>query len=230
MLVWRTRALPCGMLKARCSGSSTSTSRCKTRVSRHGIHAFEAMTALKTIAVLALALMLASVTWAQLPAPNPLVVPPLPPGPPAQLPAPVSTAIAPIPIPVPSLPAAASTPGARLFNCSCWGPGQPTHWLGQVTAASYLSASQSASGACTSYTQGKVPSTGTAGGIGAARFFGSLPAAQENAGAANGVGFPGQAQNSTASSSGADAARSFGAPATGVGLAGAQVCSNCVCD
>jgi len=50
--------------------------------------------ALKTISVLALALMLASVTFAQLPATNPLVVPPLPPSPPAQLPAPVSTAIA----------------------------------------------------------------------------------------------------------------------------------------
>ena len=41
MSVWRTRAWPCGMLKARCSGSSISTSRCKTRVSRHGIRAFE---------------------------------------------------------------------------------------------------------------------------------------------------------------------------------------------
>ena len=190
------------------------------------------MTAIKTIALIALALMLASVcvVRAQLPATNPLVVPPLPPSPPAQLAAPVSTAIAPSPLAVPSLPAAFSTPGARLFNCSCSGPGQPTHWMGQVTAASYLSASQSASGACTSYTQGKVPSNGTAGGIGAARFFGSLPAAQENAGAANGVGFPGQPQNSTASTSGADAARSFGAPSTGIGLAGAQVCSNCVCD
>ena len=128
------------------------------------------MTAIKTIALLALALMLASVcvVRAQLPATNPLVVPPLPPSPPAQLAAPVSTAIAPSPLAVPSLPAAYSTPGARLFNCSCSGPGQPTHWMGQVTAASYLSASQSASGACTSYTQGKVPSNGTAGGIGAA--------------------------------------------------------------
>ena len=98
------------------------------------------MTAIKTIALLALALMLASVcvVRAQLPATNPLVVPPLPPSPPAQLAAPVSTAIAPSPLAVPSLPAAYSTPGARLFNCSCSGPGQPTHWMGQVTAASYL--------------------------------------------------------------------------------------------
>ncbi|HMD03905.1 MAG TPA: hypothetical protein VKG68_01445, partial [Candidatus Binatus sp.] len=96
------------------------------------------MTAIKTIALIALALMLASVcvVRAQLPATNPLVVPPLPPSPPAQLAAPVSTAIAPSPLAVPSLPAAYSTPGARLFNCSCSGPGQPTHWMGQVTAAS----------------------------------------------------------------------------------------------
>ena len=127
------------------------------------------MTTIKTIALLALALMLASVcvVRAQLPATNPLVVPPLPPSPPAQLAAPVSTAIAASPLAVPSLPAAYSTPGARLFNCSCSGPGQPTHWMGQVTAAGYLSASQSASGACASYTEGKVPSNGTAGGIGA---------------------------------------------------------------
>ena len=42
-----------------------------------------------------------------------------------------------------------------MFNCSCSGPGQPTHWMGQVTAAGYLSASQSASGACVSYNQRK---------------------------------------------------------------------------
>lgn len=184
------------------------------------------------IALLALALMLGSVcvVRAQLPAPNPLVVPPLPPSPPAQLAAPVSTAIAPIPIAMPSLPAAYSTPGARLFKCSCYGPGQPTHWMGQVTAASYLSASQSASGACSSYNNAKSPSNGTAGGIGAARFFGSLPDAQQNAGAANSFGFPGASQNSSASNSGAGAGRSFGAPSAGLFLSGAQVCSTCVCD
>src|SRR5271163_1501968 len=188
------------------------------------------MTAIKTIALIALALMLASVcvVRAQLPATNPLVVPPLPPSPPAQLAAPVSTAIAPSPLAVPSLPAGYSTPAARLFNCSCSGPGQSTHWMGQVTAASYLSASQSASGKCTSFNQ--PPANGTAGRIGAARFFGSLPAAQENAGAANGYGFPGVAQNSTSLTAGADAARSFGAPNTGIYSAGTQVCSNCVCD
>jgi hypothetical protein len=143
------------------------------------------MKAIKPIALVVIALIMAAqcVARAQLPALNPLVVPPLPPSPPAQLPAPASTAIAPQPVAVPSLPAAYSTPGARLFNCSCYGPGQPTHWMGTVTAASYLSASQSASGACIAYNQGKPPSYGTAGGIGAGNFFGPLPEAQQNVGA-----------------------------------------------
>lgn len=201
-----------------------------------------AMTALKTTAVLALALMLASVAWAQLPASNPLVVPPLPPSPPAQLPAPVSTAIAPIPIAVPSLPAAASTPGARLFNCSCYGPAQPTHWMGTVAATSYLAASNSASGACVSFNKGKPPSYGTAGGIGAGNFFGSLPGAQQNADASRSFGAPGVAASSGSSSSlgslagvpqGIGVANSFGAPNAGLSFSSAQqqrLCSNCVCD
>jgi hypothetical protein len=200
------------------------------------------MTALKSIALLAIALMLASVAFAQLPATNPLVVPALPPSPPAQLPAPVSTAIAPIPIAVPSLPAAYSTPGARMFNCSCWGPGQPTHWMGTVTAASYLSARQSASGACVSYNQGKPPSFGAAGGIGAGNGFGTLPGAQQPVNASGFFGAPGVAASSGSSSSlgslpgvaqGIGVANSFGAPNAGLSYSSAQqsrLCSNCVCD
>ena len=70
-----------------------------------------------------------------------------------------------------------------------------------MTAASYLSASQSASGACVSYNKGKPPSYGTAGGIGAGNGFGPLPGAQQNVGAANSFGFPGVAQSSGSSSS-----------------------------
>jgi hypothetical protein len=200
------------------------------------------MTALKTIAVLALALMLASVAFAQLPATNPLVVPALPPSPPAQLPAPVSTAIAPSPLAVPSLPVAASTPGARLFNCSCYGPAQPTHWMGTVTATSYLAASNSASGACVSFNKGKPPSYGTAGGIGAGNFFGSLPGAQQPVNASGSFGAPGVAASSGSPSSlgslagapqGIGVANSFGAPNAGLSFSSAQqsrLCSTCVCD
>jgi hypothetical protein len=202
------------------------------------------LAAVKPIAVLALALTFATecVGWAQLPAPNPLVVPPLPPSPPAQLPAPVSTAIVPIPLSVPSLPAAYSTSGPRMFYCSCFGPGAPTHWMGQVNASGYLSASQSASGACLTYNQGKPPAYGTAGGIGAGNSFGPLPGAAQNAGAANSFGSPGVAQSSGAAGSlgglpgvpqGVGQANSFGAPQIGLSFSSAQqqrLCSQCVCD
>lgn len=213
-------------------------------MSRRGTRNFEAvlMNSLKLFAMIALATSLASVASAQLPATNPLVVPPLPPGPPAELPAPVSTAIAPIPVAVPSLPAAYSTPGARTFNCSCSGPGEPTRWMGQVTAASYLSASQSASGSCVSHFRGEPPPYGTAGGIGSGRFFGPLPGAAQGAGAANNFPAPGVAQSSGSSASlgslpgaaqGIGVAASFGAPSAGLSYSSAQnqrLCSNCVCD
>jgi hypothetical protein len=81
----------------------------------------------------------------------------------------------PVPQAIPSLPAPYAAPGPRVFNCSCSGVGTPTHWMGQVTASGYSSASASAGGACAAYYQGKAPSYGTAGGIGAANFFGPLP-------------------------------------------------------
>ena len=193
------------------------------------------MTAFKATPALALALMLAAggVGWTQLATPNPLVVPPLPPSPPSQLPAPVSTAIAPSPLSEASLPAAYSTPGARMFDCSCYGPGASNHWMGQVTASGYSNASQTASGACLAYNQGKPPPYGTAGGIGAANSYGSLPGAAQNAGAANYFGFPGVTQNSATTTQGAGAANSFGSPATGLSFSSVQqqrLCSMCVCD
>lgn len=215
----------------------------ETLPARRSIHS--AKITLRILPLLALALIFAlelGIGRAQLPAPNPLVVPPLPPSPPAQLPAPVSTAVAPIPLTLPSLPAPYSTPGPRTFNCTCSGPGTPTHWMGQVTAASYSSAQQSASGACVADNQGKPPAYGTAGGIGAANSFGPLPGAAQNAGAANYFGFPGVAQSSGASSSlgslpgtaqGVGQARSFGSPQSALSFSSAQqqrLCSQCVCD
>ena len=182
------------------------------------------------------------VGFAQLPQPNPIVVPPLPPGPPAQLPAPITTAVAPSPIAVPTLPAAFSPPPPRTFNCTCSGPGTPTRWMGTVTSSTNLTAAQSAIGACVSSFVGKSsPPYGTAGGIGAGNFFGSLPGALQNAGAANTFGSPGVAQSAGSSTSlgslpgvtqGIGGANSFGGPATGLSLSSAQqsrLCSQCVC-
>jgi hypothetical protein len=212
---------------------------------RHGRQKHAALMALRFFVVVALLLTFElglRVGWAQLPSPNPLVVPPLPPSPPAQLPAPVSTAIAPILQSIPSPPAPYSVPGPRTFNCTCSGIGTPTHWMGQVTASGYLSASQSASGACATYYQGKPPSYGTAGGIGAANFFGSLPGAAQNAGAAKSFGSPGVAQSSGSAASlgslpgsaqGVGQANSFGSPQTALSFSSAQqqrLCSRCVCD
>jgi len=182
------------------------------------------------------------VVSAQLPPPNALVVPALPPSPPAQLPAPVTTAVAPLPLTIPSLPAAYATAAPRTFNCSCSGPGTPTHWMGQVTAASYASAEQSSTGACVSSGQGRVaPAYGTAGGIGAGNFFGPLPGAAQSVGAANTFGSPGVSASSSASSLGSlpgatqriGQATSFGSPQTGLSFSSAQqqrLCSRCVCD
>jgi hypothetical protein len=174
---------------------------------------------------LALVLTLGRIGWAQLATPNPLVVPPLPPSPPAQLPAPISTAIAPSPVPVPSIPAAYSTPGPRTFNCSCYGAGSPVNWIVQVSASGYASASQAASGNCLASEKGEPPPYGTAGGIGAANSYGSLPGAAEDAAAANSYGFPG--------SGGADAANRYGSPAGArsfSSVAQQSLCSTCFCD
>lgn len=43
-------------------------------------------------------------------------------------------------------PIAAATP--RVFRCTCWGPGFPVAWTGQVTGTSYTLADQAASGQC----------------------------------------------------------------------------------
>ena len=133
--------------------------------------------------------------WAQLPAANPLVVPPLPPSAPAQLPAPVTTAVAPPVLAVPTLPAAYSTPAPRVFNCSCYGPGRSTAWVGQVTSSGYFNASQSASGACASYVAARSQRPGTATIAGAANNYGSFPGGVQTS--------PGSAAAQTSTGSGA---------------------------
>jgi hypothetical protein len=96
--------------------------------------------------------------WAQLPPPNPLVVPPAAPSPPTQLSPPVPPQGLPSLAVVPSPAAATSpSPSARVFNCSCFGQGSPTHWMGRVTAPSYFGARQTAVSACLTYNTNKAP-------------------------------------------------------------------------
>ena len=96
--------------------------------------------------------------FAQLPTPNPLIVPPPAPPPPAQLPP-----IAPqqgIPslaiVPTPRV-AATPTSALRVFNCSCFGSPGPTHWMGRVTAPGYFAARQAAVSTCLAYNENKQP-------------------------------------------------------------------------
>jgi hypothetical protein len=88
---------------------------------------------------------------AQLPAPNPLVAPlPAPSGPPT-LTAPGQALAVPSLAAVPTLPAASPSPATRAFNCSCFGFGMGTRWMGQIAAPGYFAARQAATGACLAY-------------------------------------------------------------------------------
>jgi hypothetical protein len=166
--------------------------------------------------------------FAQLPPVNPLVVPAPPPSPPAQLPAPITTAVAPPVMAVPTLPSAYATPGPRVFNCSCFGT-VGTRWMGQVTASSYFNARQSAGGACMSYTQGKLPTVGAAGGVGAANRYVPLPGANQPAGAANNYpAVPSISQNVGAANN-YPAVSNYG-PVPSVLTAASAMCSQCTCD
>lgn len=173
-----------------------------------------AIALLAAIVVLALGSLrsLASL-WAQS-ATNPLIAPVPPPAAPAQLPAPVTTAIAPILEPVPALPTASPTPSVRAFNCSCFGRGTGTHWMGAVTAPGYFAARQSAVGACLSYNERRErqsPFLGTSAASGAITSVPVLPGAALPASAAElGQQLPGTLNFSTAEQ--------------------LQMCSNCVCN
>ena len=173
-----------------------------------------AIAILAAIFVLALGLPrpLASL-WAQS-AVNPLIAPVPPPAAPAQLPAPVTTAIAPILAPLPALPTASPTPSLRAFNCSCFGRGTGTHWMGAVNAPGYFAARQSAVGACLSYNERREPQSpfrNTSAATGATTAVPILPGADLPASAAQlAQRLPGTLNFSTPEQ--------------------LQLCSNCVCD
>lgn len=60
-------------------------------------------------------------------------------------------------IPTPAVVATAV--GLRAFNCSCFGPGSGTHWMGQISAAGYFAARQSATRTCLSFNRQKQPAS-----------------------------------------------------------------------
>lgn len=91
--------------------------------------------------------------WAQLPTPNPLVAPRPLPSAPAQLAAPVLPEGVPSLMPVAPVATPTPAPSLRVFNCSCFGGGVGTHWMGRVQAQSYFAARQGAVSACISYNE-----------------------------------------------------------------------------
>jgi hypothetical protein len=91
--------------------------------------------------------------WAQLPAPNPLLAPVSPPAAPPQLAAPALNVGVPSLVAVPTPATPAPTTSAREFNCSCFGPGTATAWMGEIVSASYFAARQAAEGACVAYNE-----------------------------------------------------------------------------
>jgi len=100
--------------------------------------------------------------WAQLGAPPP----PLPPPPPPPAVAPTTGAAA-----APAAPSLAPAPGAsaaaqatavptpRVFYCSCFGAASPTRWMGQVQAATYFAARQTAVNSCLAYNFNRQPTS-----------------------------------------------------------------------
>jgi hypothetical protein len=153
--------------------------------------------------------------WAQT-ATNPLIAPVPPPAAPSQLPAPVTTLIAPILVPVPTLAIASPTPSLRVFNCSCFGRGTATNFMGQVTGQGYFAARQSAVGACLSFNERREPqsplqSTRTSTTAAGSSSVAILPGAATAGNAAQvGQTLPGTLNFSTAEQ--------------------LQKCSNCVCN
>ena len=165
---------------------------------------------------------------AQLPTPNPLIVPPPLPPPPPTLP-PVAAPQGGIPsLAVVPTPAAAATPTSvsRTFNCSCFGPASPTHWIGTVAAPSYFSARQAAVNACLAYNQVKEPQPPVVAAAGESGPTAAAPA--------TGVGslsaVTGLIANQAAVASALSAGQQLPSTVTFFAPEQLRACSRCACD
>jgi hypothetical protein len=98
-------------------------------------------------------------SWAQLPPGNPNLAPAIVPTVVPSLAQPAATIGIPTLAVIPTPAAIATAVGLRVFNCSCFGPGSGTHWMGQLSATGYFTARQGATRACLSFNQQKQPPT-----------------------------------------------------------------------
>jgi hypothetical protein len=195
------------------------------------------MRVLKLIAAVALPLALFLVIalpydrvslWAQLPPPNPLTAPRPVPSAPAQLPPPVPAEGLPSLAVVPSPASPSPTPSLSAFNCSCFGRGTGTNWMGLVSASGYFAARQSATSACLSYEQRSptspaipLPETGLS-------TLPTLPPGFQQPGAASAA--PGIAANQAAVVSAARAGQQLPGSVTFFSSQQLAACAQCTCD
>ena len=154
--------------------------------------------------------------WAQLPPSNPNLAPAVTPSAPPQLSQPAATTGIPPLATIPTAAAPTPSPVVRVFNCSCFGRGTGTHWIGRVSASGYFAARQTATSTCLSSNELKqVPSPfiapGQVGGAALGEAGGTfLPGSTQPADAAAAQVLPGQLNFSTA--------------------AQLQMCSQCTCN
>jgi hypothetical protein len=151
-------------------------------------------------------------SWAQLPPGNRNLAPVFAPSSVPILAQPAATIGIPTLAVIPTPAALATTVGLRAFNCSCFGAGSGTHWMGRVSAAGYFAARQGATSACLSYNQQKrtVSAFNYASSYAGAALTPRLAGANQPANAAAVEALPGTANFSTA--------------------AQLQMCSQCTCN
>jgi hypothetical protein len=173
--------------------------------------------------------------WAQLPPSNPNFAPvPFPSGVPS-LAQPAATTGIPTLAVIPTPVAVATATALRTFNCSCFGPGSGTRWVGQVSATGYFSARQGAISACTSYAELKQPASPynePTSYAGLANAPPPLPGAAQPADAAASQLLPGTLNfslNRAASSAVVSSVAAQVQPGT-ISSAALQDCSQCACD
>jgi hypothetical protein len=130
------------------------------RLTRVWILKFIAITLLPVLLVLALTCQRERTgLWAQLPPGNPNLAPVITPTVVPSLSQPAATIGIPTLAIIPTPAAIATTTTLRTFNCSCFGPGNGTRWVGRISATGYFAARQSATSTCLSYNEQKQPAS-----------------------------------------------------------------------
>jgi hypothetical protein len=168
--------------------------------------------------------------WAQLPPGNPNLAPGAAPTALPSLSQPAATIGIPTLAVIPTPAAIATAVLLRAFNCSCFGPGSGTHFMGRISATGYFAARQGATSACLSSNQQKQPVSAFnyANSFAGAALTPRLAGANQPANAAAGANQPANA------AAGANQPANAGAVLPGTlnfsTAAQLQMCSQCTCN